>query len=94
MDRAGRDLAEAEPDAVLDEVAVHRVVHGLAEAAVVHRRLAQVEVEPHHLGEVLVALGGHLEMRQRLEARHLERLDVGKGRKMRLAGLHGDDAGA
>ncbi len=86
-DRAGRDLGVAEIDALVHRVAVDQVHHRLPEALVVHRRDAVVHLEPLMRREILVALGGEFEILLRLEALHVEELDVGPLRQLHGAVL-------
>ncbi len=66
-DRAGRDLAEAEPDVVDDPLAIEGVGHRLAHLLLVEGGDARVELQPRDRREHFVAFGGHREMRQLVE---------------------------
>ncbi|MEY9127312.1 hypothetical protein ABIA09_006874 [Bradyrhizobium yuanmingense] len=86
-DRAGRDLGAAEIDPLGERVAVDQVHHRLPEALVVHRRDTVVHLEPLVRREILIALGGDFEVLLRLEALHVEELDVGPLRELHRAVL-------
>ncbi len=91
-DRAGRDLADAEPQAVEDEVAVERHADRLAHPHVVQRLHPVVQLQPHQAARNTPSPWSPPQVGLLAEPRHVERLDVAGRGHQHLPGLQRERA--